>query len=265
MASTSDPRRFGGLARLYSEAGIEQLKNAHVMVVGLGGVGSWAAEALVRSGIGHVTLVDGDTVAVSNTNRQLHALEGNYGRYKAEALAERMRLINPELDLKIRTDFITPETADSFIPEDVDWILDCIDDLQGKASLVAAAHRAGKNIAVSGGAAARRDPFRLRCAALARVKGDPLLAKLRTMLRKDHGFPRGSLKAGRSSKFGIPAIFSEEPLNQPKAENCLAIGLSPDTRIGFGSAVMVTASVGLRLAAIAINNILGNEDIDTRL
>ncbi len=265
MASTSDPRRFGGLARLYSEEGARRLSDAHVMVVGLGGVGSWAAEALVRSGIGHVTLVDGDTVALSNTNRQLPALEGNYGRYKAEVLRERALLINPDVDINIRTEFITKENVDSFIPKNVNWVLDCIDDVNAKTALVAAARRAGVNIAVSGGAAARRDPFRLRCADLARVKGDPLLAKLRTNLRKEHGFPRGKMEANRSAKFNIPAIYSDEPLHQPKAENCAAIGVSPDVRIGFGSAVMVTGSVGLRLAAIAVNDILGNEDIGWRL
>ncbi len=261
MATTSDPRRFGGLARLYSEAGLTQLKNARVMVVGLGGVGSWAAEALARSGVGHLTLVDGDTVAMSNTNRQLHALEGNYGRYKAEALRDRLMLINPDLDLKIRTDFITKDNIETFFSEPLDWVLDCIDDLHGKTILVAKAHQKGVKIAVSGGASARRDPFRLRCADLARVKGDPLLSKLRTFLRKQHGFPRGNATLGRSSKFGIPAIYSDEPLYQPTAENCLAIGAEPDARIGFGSAVMVTGSVGLRLAAIVVNDILGVDDL----
>ncbi len=255
MATTQDPRRFGGIARVYSEQGAQRLADAHVMVVGLGGVGSWAVEALVRSGIGHLTLVDGDTVALSNTNRQLHALEGNYGRYKAEALRERMLLINPDAEIKIRTDFITPENADTFFTSELDWVLDCIDDLRGKTILVASAHKAGVNIAVSGGAAARRDPFKLRCADLAQVKGDPLLSKLRTYLRKEHGFPRGAA-TGRSPRFGIPAIYSDEPLHQPSNANCEAIGVPAGTRIGFGSVMTVTASVGLRLASLVINGIL---------
>lgn len=258
MAVTSDPRRFGGLARLYSEEGARKLTQAHVMVVGLGGVGSWATEALVRSGIGRLTLVDGDTVAMSNTNRQIPALEGNYGRYKAEVMRERALLINPDLQVEIRTEFITKDNVHTFVPEHADFVLDCIDDVRAKVSLVAAIHKAGLHIAVSGGASARRDPFRLRCADLAQVKGDPLLAKLRTMLRKEHNFPKGSENNGRSQKFGIPAIFSEEPLHQPKDENCVAIGVAPGTHIGFGSAVMVTGSVGLRLASLAVTHILEN-------
>ena len=258
MAVTSDPRRFGGLARLYSEAGAQKLTQAHVMVVGLGGVGSWATEALVRSGIGHLTLVDGDTVAMSNTNRQLPALEGNYGRYKAEVMRERALLINPDLKIDIRSDFITKDNVQSFVPADADFVLDCIDDVRAKVALVAAIHGAGLNIAVSGGACARRDPFRLRCADLAQVKGDPLLAKLRTVLRKEHNFPKGQGNSGRSPKFGISAIYSDEPLHQPKDENCLAIGVAAGTHIGFGSAVMVTGSVGLRLASLAVTHILEN-------
>lgn len=257
MPATSDPRRFGGIARVCTEAGAQRLKAAHVMVVGLGGVGGWAVEALVRSGIGHITLVDGDTVALSNTNRQVPALEGNYGRYKAEVLKERALLINPDLDIQIKTEFVNKDNVQSFIPERLDWVVDCIDDLRGKTVLVAQAYQQGCKVAVSGGASGRVDPARIRQADLAHVKGDPLLAKLRSNLRKDYGFPRGSID-GRSQKFHIEAVYSDEPLRQPTDENCLAIGAEAGSHIGFGSLLVVTGSVGFRLASIVINDLIQN-------
>lgn len=256
MSVTLDPRRFGGTARLYSESGYLRLSQAHVVVVGVGGVGSWAAEALVRSGVGKITLIDGDTVALSNTNRQLPALTGNYELAKVEVLGQRFLLINPDLQLSTIQTFITDENAESVIPKDADWVIDCIDDLKGKTALVAAVHRMGLKIAVSGGAAGKRDPRYLKSDDLARVTGDPLAAKLRTNLRKMHGFPRGST-TGPARKFGIPAVVSSEKLRQPDAENIAAIGLSPETRIGFGSGVVVTGSAGLMLASIVINDIVG--------
>lgn len=254
MSKTTDVRRLGGVARLYTESGLKKLASAHVVVVGLGGVGSWAAEALVRTAVGKITLVDGDRSELSNTNRQLHAMDGNYGKPKAQALAERFRLINPELQIDVVQQFVTAENAASLLPDDADWVLDCIDDLKGKTALVAAAVGKGLRIAVSGGAAGKRDPSRVVVEDLARVKGDPLAAKLRTNLRREYGFPKGSAD-GRAKKFGIPAVVSDEPLRQPDAENLAAIGAPAGARIGFGSGVVVTGTVGLTMASIAVNEI----------
>lgn len=252
MSITMDPRRMGGVARLYGENEAERLARLHVVVVGLGGVGSWCAEALVRTGIGRLTLVDGDTVALSNTNRQLPALDGNYEKPKAEVLAERFRHINPECVVETRIAFVSEENAAEILPEDADWVIDCIDDLAGKTALVGTAAKAGLRVVSSGGAGGKRDPGRIRVDDLARAKGDPLVAKLRTNLRRQSGFPAGSA-SGKSKPFGIPCVYSDEPLRQPAAESVAAIGAAPGTRIGFGSGVVVTGSVGLRLASLVVN------------
>ena len=203
---------------------------------------------------GRITLIDGDDVALSNTNRQLPAFEGAYGRAKAEVLRERCLLINPDCRIEVKTVFVTPENAAQVIPSDCDWLVDCIDDLKGKAALHAAARGMGVRTVCAGGAGARIDPSRIEVSDLARVKGDPLLGKLRTCLRKEYGFPAGSAD-GRSTLFGIPAVYSTEPLRQPGADSLEAIGAEPGSRIGFGSFVSVTGSAGLRLAGIATNDI----------
>ncbi len=259
MSVTTDPRRFGGVSRLFGEEGAKRLASAHVVVVGLGGVGSWAVEALVRTFVGRITLIDGDDVALSNTNRQLPAFEGAYGRAKAEVLKERCLLINPECRVEVRNVFVTSENAADVIPTDCDWLIDCIDDLKGKAALHAAARRMGVRTVCAGGAGARIDASSIEVADLARVKGDPLLGKLRTILRKEYGFPAGAAD-GRSKLFGIPAVYSTEPLRQPGADSLEAIGADPGSRIGFGSFVVVTGSTGLRLAGIVISNIVGLEN-----
>lgn len=253
MSRTMDPRRMGGVARLFGEEGARRLADAHVTVVGLGGVGSWAVEALVRSGVGRLTLIDGDTVDASNTNRQLPALDPEYGRPKAEVLAQRCRRINPDCEVTAVVSFVTPENAATLVPVS-DRVLDCIDDLRAKAALCAAMHERGQAMVVAGGAGGKVDPSFVTTDDLARAKGDALTAKLRTILRKEYGFPKGSAD-GRSVRFGIPCVYSPEPLRQPDAENIQAIGAAPSARIGFGSSVAVTATVGLRAASLVVNAI----------
>lgn len=259
MSKTIDPRRLGGVARLYGEKGAEKLLDSHVMVVGLGGVGSWVVEALARTGTGRLTLVDGDEVALSNTNRQLHALEGNYGKSKAAAMKERVLQINPDAEVEIIEEFVGTENADEIVSRRPDWIIDCIDSINAKAALISAAKRSGVAIAVSGGAGGKLRPECIESSDLALSQGDPLLAKTRTILRKTYGFPKGGAKAGSSRKFGVPAVFSTEPLKQPTVENKEAIGAGHAEMIGFGSGIVVTASVGLRLASIVINSIVESE------
>ena len=258
MSVTTDPRRFGGLARLYGEEGLMRLTRASVCVVGLGGVGSWAVEALARSGVGALHLVDGDTVALSNTNRQLHALGDGYGKPKAEELAARVRAINPDCRVTTAVSFVAAHNVADLVPEQADWVLDCIDDLNGKTALVALVKSRGQRLVCSGGAGAKTDPSRVRTDDMARVKGDPLIGKLRTRLRKEHGFAQGRAD-GKSAKFGIPTVYSDEPVRQPTQENNEAIGAGPDERIGFGSCVAVTASAGLRLAGLVINELAGGK------
>jgi tRNA A37 threonylcarbamoyladenosine dehydratase len=245
-------RRFAGVVRLYGEAAVERFRSAQVVVIGLGGVGSWAAEALARSAVGQLTLVDLDHVAESNTNRQVHALGDAYGKAKVEAMAERLVAINPGCRIRAMDEFATVENAASLVTG-ADVVLDCIDQVVAKAALIAAARLAGVSIVTCGAAGGRLDPTRIRCDDLARLTGDPLLAKVRHKLRRDHGFPRESGK--RPVRFGVTGVYSDEPLQRP-SRVCDAQGLplpgAPLACAGYGSSVVVTAAMGFTAAGRAL-------------
>jgi tRNA A37 threonylcarbamoyladenosine dehydratase len=263
-ASSADvARRFGGVARLYGGPAQARFAAAHAVVVGIGGVGSWAAEALARSAVGRLTLVDLDHIAESNTNRQIHALGAAYGRAKVDAMAERIRAINPAAQVQTVEDFVTPDNAAELLGrlQPVDVVVDCIDQVQAKAALLAQCRRLGVLVVTCGAAGGRLDPTRLRSDDLARAQGDPLLAKLRYRLRRQHGFPAEA--AGRVRKFGISAVFSDEPVRRPLAAECAVDLRGVDTGqaaaapqglscAGYGSAVTVTAPLGFAAAAVAL-------------
>jgi len=234
-----DDRRFGGVARLYGPELRERFLKASVVVAGLGGVGSWAAEALARTGIGQLVLVDFDHIAESNTNRQLHALEGAYGKAKVEAMAERIRLINPEINLIVHDEFLEPENLDRIIPETA-FVLDATDSVQTKIALAVWANKSERALVMCGAAGGKSDPTSVRCDDLSRTEQDALLAKVRQGLRQDHGFSRNLKK-----KIGIRAIYSHEP-RAGVASGGLACS-------GYGSTVMVTAACGLAAAAEILN------------
>jgi tRNA threonylcarbamoyladenosine dehydratase len=243
-------RRFGGVARLYGEAAAERLKNANVCVVGAGGVGSWALEALARCGIGKLAAVDLDMVAESNTNRQIHALGDIYGKAKVDAMAERIRSINPDCHVSCIEDFVTPENVAEILLGDFDVIIDAIDQSRVKSAMIAHSLRIGVPIVVAGGAGGKIDPTRIKIDDLAYTMQDPLLSKVRALLRRDHGFPRSSTK-----KFGIAAVFSTEPLRPSQAQaNCeTSSGAGGLNCAGYGSSVCVTAVFGMVAASHAIN------------
>ena len=252
--NSTDTRRFGGICRLYSKAGFEKLRRAHVCVVGLGGVGSWCAEALARTGVGRLTLIDADTVAESNINRQLPALTSSIGRPKVEILADRFADINPVVELTLRQVFVEARNFEEVIPADA-ILVDAIDSLSAKAELIAWAHAARRTIVVSGGAGGRTDPSQITVSDLALVSGDALLAKLRTRLRKEFGCPAGANDPKRTRAFGIAAVYSRQ-----KGRPCAADAIEDaGADAGFGTAVVVTASVGLRLASEVIDRIVGKE------
>lgn len=246
--NTSDTRRFGGISRLFGAKGYERLTQSHVVVVGLGGVGSWAAEALVRTGVGSICLVDGDRVELSNTNRQMPAMDGNYGRYKAEVLAERFLRINPQLKIQVVKEFVHEGNFEQTV-QGGDVIVDCIDSVSDKVALIAWAHRQGLAIVVSGGAGGKIDPTQIRYEDLARVQGDALLGVVRQQLRKKYGFPKGVGQVKKQPTWGIEAIYS----NESKRE-------SADGFEGFGVFVGVTATAGMLLAQRAVMQILKNCD-----
>jgi tRNA A37 threonylcarbamoyladenosine dehydratase len=237
-------RRFGGIARLYGAAALERFCAAHVCVIGVGGVGSWVVEALARSAIGNITMIDLDNVAESNVNRQLHALTDTLGKAKVTALAERIAQINPYCRVTEIEDFITEENLAQFIvPGKFDYVIDAIDNVRAKVALIAYCRQHGIRLLTIGGAGGQTDPTRIEIRDLCRTEQEPLLAKVRKRLRALHGFPRGA-----KNKFGIDAVFSTEPLRFP--ENAEACDLDGSLNCsGFGSAMAVTASFGLVAAA----------------
>lgn len=262
---TNQNRRFAGVARLYGETGLQAFEKAHVLIAGLGGVGSWAVEALARSGIGELTLMDFDHIAVSNVNRQLHAIEDNFGKSKSEAMAERVRQINPLIKLNIIDEFLTPDNLDAHLHKNAEnpyfAVLDATDDV--KMKIVLAAYCEGRDelgrarlseqkeqertkqsnkksltipLIICGGAGGKLDPSRIKAADLAKTTQDPVLSKIRYSLRKEYGFSNDLKK-----KLGVTAIYSDEP-RQGVASGGLSCA-------GYGSAVTVTATFGFVAAA----------------
>jgi tRNA A37 threonylcarbamoyladenosine dehydratase len=255
-----------------------------VAVVGLGGVGSWAAEALCRCGVGALVLVDADDVCASNANRQVMAGAGSVGRMKAEALAERLRDINPEVRVTAVLDFVTPATAGGYFDNNTTTtqhggllkqhspllqhaacVVDCVDCAEDKAALISCALAAGVPVVTAGGAANLRDPSKIRTTDLARARDDPLLQWTRRRLRRDYGFAKGpgdgEPNRHRPRKWGVPAVWSEEvPAGPPPAAGGGAAGggslRACDGR--FGSAVFVTGSFGFAAAKAAIDILLAD-------
>jgi len=244
-------RRFGGIKRLYGHDGADRLRAAHVCIVGLGGVGSWAAEAIARTGIGRITLIDLDMVAESNTNRQLQALSEVYGQAKVDVMANRIRLINPECNIERIEDFVTVDNVASILRTEHTMVIDAIDQVRVKTSMVAHCGKQKIPIVVAGAAGGQIDPSQIRVTDLSQTTQDPLLAKLRAQLRREHSYPRGINK-----KFGVTAIYSLEPLRYPeKTDSCDSAGPNGLSCAGFGSSVCVTAAFGLAAASAAINHI----------
>lgn len=197
-------RRFDRMARLVGDAGMHRLFEAHVMIVGVGGVGSFAAEALARSGVGRLTLVDFDLVCVTNTNRQLHTLRGTIGLPKVTVMADRLRLVNPDAVIEACETFYNAESSASLLDRRPDVVIDAIDNVTAKCHLLAACRERGQRVVCSTGAAARLDPTAIQVADLAETRVDPLAKAVRGILREKYGFP----DAG--TPFGIPAVFSVE-------------------------------------------------------
>ena len=239
-------RRFAGAAKIYGEDSFQHYENSHVMVIGIGGVGSWAVEALARTGVGELTLVDMDVVAASNINRQLPAMTSTLGMEKIEVMAERCRSINPRIKINLIDDYLTPENIKELLAGAPDLILDCIDDVKAKLALLLHCRFNKIPLIVSGGAGGKLDPLKIRVADLSRTEQDPMLAKLRTQLRS-----KGICKKPKE-KFGITCVYSiDNPFSS--AEVCSSAGLRCG---GYGSAVVVTSS----FAMVAVSEVLKKLD-----
>ena len=244
--------RFGGVARLFGREGLERLAAAHVCVFGLGGVGSWTVEALARSGVGALTLVDLDDLCITNVNRQLPALDGQIGRPKATALAERVRLINPSCLVTVVHEFFTGSSAERLLRGPFDFVIDAIDSVPAKALLIARAKQRGYPVLTVGGAGGRKDATQVRTGDLGLSSSDSLLRLVRKTLRREHGFAPGAQR-GRMH-FGVHSVWSEETQVFPWADGTCAASPEPgsnlrlDCESGFGTAAFVTGAFGLAAA-----------------
>ena len=245
--------RFAGIARLYGVAALARFQQAHVCVVGVGGVGSWAAEALARSGIGKITLIDLDDVCISNINRQLHALTDTVGQDKVAVMAQRIKAINPECEVVQVEDFVALDNLQSLINKDMDYVVDAIDSIKAKVALLAHCKRNKIKVICTGGAGGQTDPTQIQIADMTQTINDPLLAKVRNSLRRDFNYSRNPKR-----RFGIDCVYSTEQLVYPQPDGSVCqqktaqvdvTGESTSMRLdcsgGFGAVTVVTASFGL--------------------
>ena len=247
--------RFSGIVRLFGVEGSRRLQRAHVGVVGVGGVGSWAAEALARSGIGALTLVDLDDICVSNVNRQVHALNGAIGQPKVEAMAQRVRAINPGCAVHPLHAFFTESNANEILQTRFDYVLDAIDSISKKCLLIASCRDRNVPVFVVGGAGGRRNPTALHISDLAHSSHDRLLAQVRSTLRGEHGFSRGE------KAFGIDCVYSRERLLYPRSDGTVCAQREPGTALrldcesGYGTACFVTGAFGFAAAGRIVEKI----------
>lgn len=262
MALTPQYRqRFDALARLYGEAALEALAQAHFVVVGLGGVGSWTAEALARTGVGELTLIELDGVCITNTNRQLHALEGHIGASKNQVIGDRLKAINPELILHTQETFLTKTNTEQLIGPQHQVVIDAIDSAHIKAHLAAYCCRRKMRLVTVGSSGGKRDPQKITCADLGQTAYDPMLRKVRNILFRHYGFRKDARR-----RFRIDAIFSNEQMTFPQGDGSVCrgqkAGRDPNSGVkldcggGLGSLVMVTGSFGFAAATRAVERYL---------
>ena len=249
-------RRFGGVRQLYGAAAFARFQKSHICVVGIGGVGAWTVEALARTAVGRLTLIDPDHLAESNINRQIHALTHELGKSKIQAMTERIHAINPRCRVTAVDAFLTSDNLAELLAQGFDYVVDAIDSARVKAALIAHCRRERIKLLCVGAAGGQSDPGRIQLADLARTTEDPLLAKVRARLRREHGFPRDPGK-----KFGVDCVYSTEPLTYPKADGGVCYERPEDAHLhglncaGFGSSASVTATFGLRASAYVLNKL----------
>ena len=255
-----DTERFGGIIRLYGMQPAEKLAAARVAVVGIGGVGSWAAEALARSGVGTIILVDMDDLCITNTNRQIHAVSDTYGRTKVEVMAERLSLINPAVQVEEVFAFYTAAHPERLFDTCPDVVIDAIDSMRPKTHLIAECYRRGLPLVTCGGAGGRVNAAEIGIADLARTCGDNMLSQLRKHLRKEYDFPLYD----RCPDIGIPCVYSAERPRFPRCDGSVSCEREPGQKggigcaSGFGSATHITGTFGFLMAGAALNIITGN-------
>lgn len=258
--------RFSGIRRLYGRKAADFISGAHFCVVGIGGVGSWAVEALARTGIGAITMIDHDDISKGNTNRQIHAMEGAYGQSKVEAMQERILSINPDCRVNAIDDFLTTKNMSRYIHKEYDYVIDAIDGIKFKAELVHYCRRNKIPVVMTGGAGGLTDPTGIQIKDLSRTHNDPLAAKVRSKLRSEYGYSRDAKK-----KFGIDCVFSSQAQLYPRPDGSVSTqkpgvhGVTLDCESGYGSATFVTASFGFVAVSYAMDKMLARMERNSEL
>lgn len=250
--------RFGGIERLYGVQGAQIIKDSHFCVIGIGGVGTWAAEALARSGVNKITLIDLDDICITNTNRQIHALSNTIGDSKVEVMSERIKAINPDCEVIEVEDFVTNDNLFEVITKEFDYVIDAIDSVKIKSAIIARCKREKIPVVTIGGAGGQIDPTQIKIDDLSRTYQDPLLAKVRNQLRRDFNFPRNTKR-----KFSIDAVYSTEQLVYPTNDGSVCHAkqttegtMRLDCSGGFGAATHVTGSFGFFAVSHALKKLI---------
>jgi tRNA A37 threonylcarbamoyladenosine dehydratase len=255
--------RFAGIERLYGRGSLERLAQCHVAVIGIGGVGSWLVEALARSGVGRMTLFDADDICISNSNRQLPAMDGNFGKNKADLMQLRCQAINPDMQIIAVPAFITPANMAESLNDGFDLVIDACDSFRVKVELIAWCRRRKQKLIVIGAAGGRTDPTQVRVRDLARTEQDALLALIRRKLRTEFNFPKN-----KDRYFSIPAVYSLENVQYPQADGSVCglrpatnpeVGFKLDCGDGLGAATHVTGTFAFAAAAKAMEILLGRK------
>ena len=260
MTNKNNNDNFDGIARLYGKDAYTHIQNMHVCVIGIGGVGSWVVEALVRSAVGKITLIDFDTIEESNINRQIHALNNTIDKKKCTAMQERVELINSHCTVNIIDDFITLENMQEHLSYDYDYVVDAIDSIKFKAGLIYHCKRNKIPIITTGGAGGLTDPSVIEVVDLSKTYNDALAAKVRSTLRDQYNFTRNPKR-----RFGIDCVFSSEQQRYPKDDGTVSYekpgihGVSLDCRFGYGAASFVTGTFGFIATAHIIKKYLNKK------
>lgn len=245
-------QRFNGIASLLGESEFDIIKNSHVLIIGLGGVGTWCVESIARLGVNRITLVDLDDICVSNTNRQLHAMDGLYGQMKADALAERIKKINPECEVKCHYCFFNEKNMEKIFAESPSIIIDTIDAPREKALLINECYKRQLKIVSAGAIGGKIDPTKIEVAELSKTKQDMLYRKVRQELKKNHRYPLGHSRAK------VQCVYSPEP--SKKIKKCdvdvTSKALKLDCNGGLGTATYMTGTVGFFLSHLAVKALL---------
>lgn len=256
-------QRFGGIARLYGVQGLKNLLNSRVLIVGVGGVGSWAAESLARSGVGAITLVDLDDICITNTNRQLPAMSGEYGKLKIKVISDRILSINPQCLVHCIEDFFTASSAEAILDSHFDYVVDAIDSLHNKCLLASMCRDKNLPLLVTGGAAGKINPSQIQIADLGECFNDSLIFRMRKRLRQEFNFPNGSPSSrAPKTKFNMMCVYSPEEPVYPTSEGGITCkipeaetNLKMDCETGMGSVSHITAVFGLMAAGHIVNSI----------